>query len=778
MRSPFFICFVAISSLGAAVPQQTANPPQPNKGSTNSMAPMMPMAIVAPLFIQDTTTESVISAVSDLSTPLDVDVVLYDLAGNQISKRTVTMAPYSQQNIKIADLLSTAAVLSPATYGSVSLMTAKPAPLAAQLSITSSTGSAVNDIEEEFVMFMNTKPANYRAVTSGLSAMPIVAIHSLSMMRQSVTLTCYLQSGAGRTSSMPIEPNQTLLLQACRGTGVSPIATLADALPEMLDSKLAVGIAVSSSAPANELAVFGLGAHDRGHSYSAVAFWDPAMLKSANAIYPGVPLAENPIFGPQTFNLRASLANFSATPHNATILLSKGTGADSTQKVIATLTVPAHSVVVKDLPEAAAEASSTNSLIVQAGGTAGDVLSDVQAVSEDSGSPESTTLPWKDQEQFANKGQHPWNIEGSTTSTVLIFNPDPALANRFVQLAIHAGQTAWIKKVSLPPLATVAISINDIITKQQPDDKGNKLPPDAKSGSVTWTTLNKPKVFGKLVQLDELTGLSRTFSCYSGQALCQLSMLDLFIETGATYNEYAPVVSCGTDAYECGCISSCDWGGLSPTSVSAWMGNNSVASVTSSGIDNTGTPWAAAQGNAFGETYLSMTATDANGCVAGDSAQTEVGPDHMVVQSDLIGFCTGCSTTMERDVTYNVQYPDPDDTPAKNIKICETIKEPNPSDWNCNQPEPGTKTNVCVVDDSTTDSSGNFTDGWTLGADGYTPAGCGHSLTDKWLQDVSNNVQVPFGTLMGFIHTNAIKINGTTTPPQTNSMRPGTRINP
>jgi hypothetical protein len=68
-------------------------------------------------------------------------------------------------------------------------------------------------------------------------------------------------------------------------------------------------------------------------------------------------------------------------------------------------------------------------------------------------------------------------------------------------------------------------------------------------------------------------------------------------------------------------------------------------------------------------------------------------------------------------------------------------------------------------------------------SDAYTPVGgggggCGYSTTDPWMWAYNVTVLRTFATLSGYIHTNAININGFVTPPNANKMPPGTRIYP
>jgi hypothetical protein len=93
----------------------------------------------------------------------------------------------------------------------------------------------------------------------------------------------------------------------------------------------------------------------------------------------------------------------------------------------------------------------------------------------------------------------------------------------------------------------------------------------------------------------------------------------------------------------------------------------------------------------------------------------------------------------------------------------------------CSQPAP-----------AVTNTYGKFTDQWAVNSTA-TPAGCGVSnIVDHWQacspkytdRSLHSLPVKTFGTLTGYIHTNAVDILGSITPPQTNHMITGRQINP
>jgi hypothetical protein len=151
----------------------------------------------------------------------------------------------------------------------------------------------------------------------------------------------------------------------------------------------------------------------------------------------------------------------------------------------------------------------------------------------------------------------------------------------------------------------------------------------------------------------------------------------------------------------------------------------------------------------------SITVT-ANALTSAPSPFTIDGPDHLIVVSDTLGHCSGCTTTVNRIVKYQViKF---GGSPVFVIPIGEAFTK---SGWNCSDPEPGFISTPCSSGGDTL-TDGTFLDEWTVGSDGHTPVGCGWNALDHWQWCAAPKT---IGTLNGYIHTNACSINGVVNPP-------------
>jgi hypothetical protein len=566
----------------------------------------MPMPSIAPLFMEDQQRTSVITMVNDAPTSLDLDVVLKDLSGAQLIKQAISLEPHSQQTVPIATLLPS----STNHYGSVLLMPHRPTTMAAQLSITNRDGAEGGNIEEEFTMLMSPNPATYRAVS--VASGSLVAITSLSPEAQTVRVDCLHKTHEG-TTSFTIQPNQTLLVDACGKRKPASLLAVPDIAADPAGSPQPVAIAVSSQAPSMDLAVFGVGLLPSATQprYVAIPFADMSTVKSSTTAYPGAFGAEISWRG-----IRTALANFGETGQSVTVSLSQGSEAGM-RKTLATLNLAPKQVILLDSLSHLNGLRSDATLVIQSDGAPGQILSGVQAWQNPAS--DAVALPWKDAAQTPNGGQHPWRTDLGTTSSLVLYNPDE-VQQASLPVTIYSNGHTWTKNITVGPLATVAISINDVVDGRTADDHGHTLEPGGTHGMVSWYTLAKPKLLGMVRQSSSLTGIVRPFACAQTYALCALSIPNETVGVGDTTGNFWPSTStCGTNG-DCSCVESCNPSGVSLSSYSWSSANSAIASLVSSSTSAFGD----FQGVSSGSTYSDLSAYDNLGCSASGSGSVNV----------------------------------------------------------------------------------------------------------------------------------------------------------
>jgi hypothetical protein len=130
-------------------------------------------------------------------------------------------------------------------------------------------------------------------------------------------------------------------------------------------------------------------------------------------------------------------------------------------------------------------------------------------------------------------------------------------------------------------------------------------------------------------------------------------------------------------------------------------------------------------------------------------------PNSMYPSDDETIPCSSCNNTPLRLITYQVLKAD--GSTAPNIQLQEALTR-NPT-WTCtNKGDPGIITAVCTINHTLSD--GTFTDGWSLSNDGFTPTGCGYGVAPDYWQWCSTPSPTTLGALGGYVHTDAVCVNG------------------
>ena len=158
------------------------------------------------------------------------------------------------------------------------------------------------------------------------------------------------------------------------------------------------------------------------------------------------------------------------------------------------------------------------------------------------------------------------------------------------------------------------------------------------------------------------------------------------------------------------------------------------------------------------------------------------GPAYLLVLHDATDTCSGCFGNARRTFTFQVTFASgqPWSGPiGAGGSVCEIIQSRGTT--SCT---PGLYASIssCNGDPgqfAATGTDGTFVDVWTFGQHSLTPAGCGYSVSDLWnaIAGAPPNYLTPVGLLAGFLHTDAIQINGTTATPGTSGQLTGKCIN-
>ncbi len=563
---PIYLLLTAVTALASA--SQQPNTPTGSKttpAAGSSQEEMMPMPLVAPLFVQNGALSSTVTIVNAAAAATTADVILLDRHGVQVAKSSAELEGHSQKALKIGDLLDAAhATLS---VGSVEIMpatkAAKDMSVVAQLSIVDSDTSPPIYLEEEFLMPTPMGSNKYQAAASSVIGDPVLALMSMSTGPQSVSVTCISEHGdkSNAVQTLQLAAGQMILTSAC-DSGPNRISKFDDGWNQanLREKGGAVGLSVVTTGKPGDLAVYGFAPGGEQHHpvYTALNFIDAGMLRSSNTVFTGVPVGHSDLFPANTFKTEIAVANFSMQPAVVKVLYATTdeTGTSSNTVAAATLAASASKTIELSLN---GDALMRNSFIIQSSAPPGTLAANLTAIGD--ASIGTVQLIGKDQQQHPNSGAHPWTNADGMTSTLLLLNHSNA--DQTFDVNISTAGVLWQQEYKLAAMETKSLSINDVIATGAKDKKGKVIPKHATTGEVGWSVPKASEGTGRLLVSRPDVALARSFSCGTQDVECGLDLnsyaLDLLIGTGGTLGP-AQAQYCLTCWPNCGpCTGSYDY---------------------------------------------------------------------------------------------------------------------------------------------------------------------------------------------------------------------------
>ncbi len=482
-----------------------------------------------PMFLEGNRFTSFLTLVNNSTANTYADVTLRALDGSTILTQRVKFAPHSQQRFQIGDMLAQRNSL--ANTGSILIMqsSALAGPsIAGVLSMTYSGASDPNYIDEEPTAFGAAGSSVFQGVADRADGSPIVSIASVAKTAQHVTVDCLGEHGLIASKKIELAAGETLVTGACvadsyHGSDFESVLERADET-----SHGAVGIRLTSDATAPSFAAFALTPHKKHGErfFSNILFSDPKTLNSSNTVFTGVPVGSAKLLPDGRYTPQISVTNFSSKEAHVHVTFAQTSGGKPQSRDVGNISIPPMSsrdLVLKDL---AGSPDLENSFLLTSDGPPGGVMAKLVSASDTA--LHEVELQAKDQSDMGNAGMHPWSIDGSTESTLLLFNHSTTPQN--FDVSIFAGKVTWQKTWKLAPLETKAVSLRDLIQNETKDDSGNVLPKSVTSGELNWMDVNPTYGSGRLLQSDRATAMARNFSCGYAGLLCGAD-LDEYEET-------------------------------------------------------------------------------------------------------------------------------------------------------------------------------------------------------------------------------------------------------
>jgi hypothetical protein len=479
--------------------------------------------MIIPLFVEGDQFSSTLTLINNATSSTYADLTLRGLDGKAIVTKRVDFNPHSQRRVDIGKLLDSKA--STSTAGSI-LVTPSGAlagpSIGAVLSMTYLGYTDPNYIDEE-IFVPNVKGSQVlQGVADRGEESPILAVSSLAESSQLVQIQCFGDEGVDATRSFTLAAGETLITDACTGPDVHD-SDLASVLQRSNGgSRGPQGIRLVSDAAPGSFAAFAMARHnDKGDRFfSSVLFSDPKTIDSPNTVFTGVPVGPATLLPAGLYVPELTLTNFTSEDIHIHVIFAHTTEDAPSVQDVGSLTVPSRSTRELVLSNMRGDPTLQNSFIVYSDGAPGDLIA--KYVSRGDSQLHEVELQAKDYGDMQNAGGHPWSIEGSAESTLLLFNHSNSMQAFTVR--VSTASVEWQKEFTLAPMQTKAIGIRELVDEQVKDDRGRTLPKDSQSGEAGWLVTDFATSSGRLLQSDRSIGMARNFSCgYSG-LLCGASI--------------------------------------------------------------------------------------------------------------------------------------------------------------------------------------------------------------------------------------------------------------
>jgi hypothetical protein len=357
--------------------------------------------------------------------------------------------------------------------------------------------------------------------------------------------------------------------------------------------------------------------------------------------------------------------------------------------------------------------------------------------------------PFSDQLTFRWEGGM-WEYDPYHNSIITAGNGGTKPTRTAFTIFYNQGAQRYDLEQTLQPDEQMWIDVGKLIRERVPDKNGNALPADLTMGSYEFrdlTNIGVGTLFEDKVIYDKTYG-HVVYGC-GGCCGYRPGAKPYYDPIGVPLSSTS---SDGVNAYD-----TCTqfWDDVSGAFFNNWTSaNHSIATV-----DGVGTHTGVGLGSTTSATHGYLQSTHVPNCpnanqVPGGGVDVST-PSTMYPVDDETIDCSTCSNTPLRLVTYQVV--NSDNTNAQGVPIGESLQRTTP--WTCQQKDPGQIATLCTAPGHTL-SSGKFTDGWSVNSDGLTPAGCGYTVSSDTWQWCSTGTPKTLGVLDGYVHTDAVCING------------------
>lgn len=425
-------------------------------GPSTPIARMPLEPSVFPLFIEDNEISSLVTLINGSAVSTSVALTIRDLQGKASPPLSISIGAHEKVQIKVADLLQK--IGAHIRTGSI-LITQGPElqepVIVGQLTLSAISAAPVALTEEELVMPMLVDSQDLRSISESATDAQLIAVTSLSNEPQHITAHCY-KEGAVTTKTAILSPGGLALLYPCSkdSSAFEGISRLGAS-----ENSASAGISIYTDGPNGGFAAFGLARHFSSKTkrfLGSLQFIDPTSLRSSALVFTGVSAGYSLTPSAYPYSTAVALVNFSTEQSHIAIAFHKtdihGTVSTTTKDIVL---APQSSTQVS-LGQLGMTDGEVGSVIVSSDQQPGDLMAKI--VSSSDSAPNQLEQLAKDALDDRNGGAHPWTIQDSARSDLVLFNHSSFREPFNIFINTEDG-AQWTKSLKLAPFATRIVSI-------------------------------------------------------------------------------------------------------------------------------------------------------------------------------------------------------------------------------------------------------------------------------------------------------------------------------
>lgn len=458
--------------------------------------------------------DSTLRLVSDSPQPIDFVVSVHNLRGRTVDSSAMTIQPQENLALDLGRLVGDmGAETDDFAEGSVSVhyQAVTMMPLLGQITITNS------ELHLSYESYMVQNNAEMSDIPPVLNAMwwglgqgrdATIAVSNTAAQRVKADVYLDFQGSRHPSRALDLHPHETKVLS---------IMDLLDDFNMSPAQAPEGGITIVPRRPTATLIAQGR-ILDATTGFSTTLEFPAPHLQRASTLHAiGVPVGtrseDSPFDGTGNFIPHVIVRNLTASDQNVTITIDYPGEKGAEQTALPPFAVQAYSTADFSLGSALAQLPLPLphcALRIEYSGAPGSAIAQVSSIEQNEDFVIDSRV--QNERSMMASGANPWHLDDETESILFFSNMSEQEVP--VGFQVYAqGIHYYLTNLRLKPHEIRAIDLRKLRDAQKPDYKGNKIPPGATDGTVSWLKIGLVPIMGKLLVLQSRRGMASNYDC-------------------------------------------------------------------------------------------------------------------------------------------------------------------------------------------------------------------------------------------------------------------------